>query len=111
MRLIENCPARGFDGLVFKKELWELLAYLSPSQKAKIILTTGFWRHPGDRYIRELALECGCPLAELGDLGDRDDMKALGLFAHKGVANHPGDRGMEFIAQRIFEVFPKRDSF
>ena len=105
MRLIENCPVRGFDGDTFKKELWALLDYLNPSGKAKVILTTGFWRHPGDAFIRELARERKLSLAELGELGDRDDMKALGLFLHKGVANHPGDRGMEAIAERIFECF------
>ena len=105
MRLIENCPYSDFDGSVFKKELWDLLTYLNPLSKARIILTTGFWKHPGDAAIRALALEKGLPLAELGDLGERAEMRADGLFAHKGVARHPGDLGMEAIASRIFAQF------
>jgi len=107
MRLIENCSAKAFDGEIFRKELWELLCFLNPSGKAKIVLTTGFWKHPGDADIRILARERGLPLAELGDLGADPEMKALGAFAHKGVANHPSDRGMEAIAERIFEILPK----
>ena len=106
MRIIENCPTKEFEGEIFKNELWNFLSFLNPSGKAKIVLTTGFWKHPGDRFIRELAEEKGLPLAELGDLGSDPAMKAIGLFEHSGVANHPGDLGMETIANRIFEIFP-----
>lgn len=34
-------------------------------------------------------------------------MKATGLFAHPGVANHPGDKGMAATAERILGgLFP-----
>lgn len=103
MRLVENCPMREADIDLFQKELLAFFSYLDPAGKAKIVLTTGFWRHPLDEAIRALAAEKGYPLAELSDLGDDPAMKALGLFAHAGVANHPGDRGMEHIAKRIFQ--------
>ena len=104
MRFIENCPKKDFDPVVFKKELGKFLGYLNKSGNADIIITTGFWHHPGDDAIRQYAAENGLPCIELGDLGERDDMKAIGLFEHNGVANHPGDLGMQNIASRILEV-------
>ena len=101
MRFVENCPKEGFDPAVFKAETARLLEYLNP-KNAKVVLTTGFWRHPGDEAIRTLAAEWNVPLVELGDLGELDEMKAIGLFSHKGVANHPGDTGMAAMASRIY---------
>ena len=46
-------------------------------------------------------------LVELGDLGEQDEMKAIGLFAHKGVANHPGDAGMAAMAERIYDAIKR----
>ena len=104
MRFIENCPGKDFDGEIFKKEMSDLLCYLNPSGRAKIILTTGFWRHPGDGAIALYGKENGLPVVTLGDLGDDDKMMAKGLFTHSGVAMHPGDRGMKAIAERIYKV-------
>ena len=103
MRFIENCPFDGFDSEVFKEELGKLLTFLDGRGDAKCIITTDFWRHPGDAAICEFAKEKNLPLVELGDLGEDDRMKAIGLFDHAGVANHPGDLGMKKIAERILE--------
>ena len=105
-RAVENCPYKDTEQEVFKKELWGLLNYLS-GEETEIILTTGFWHHPLDKGIIELSEEKSLPLAELGDLGEDDEMKAIGLFEHNGVANHPGDKGMKKIAERIFKVIEK----
>lgn len=103
-RLIENCPHSDFDFVRFQLELHDLLLYLNPTRRAQILLTTGFWKHPGDQAIREYALAHQLPCVELGDLGEQDNMKAIGRFEHQGVANHPGDLGMEKISERIFEA-------
>ena len=104
MRFVENCPRADFDRLVFERELKKMLDFLNSTGKANIILTTGFWKHIADDAIRAVATERGYPLVELGDLGELDELKAVGLFAHDGVAQHPGDKGMAAIADRIFGV-------
>ena len=101
VRCVENCPAKDVDAALFQKEMEALLRYLDKNGKAKIVMTTGFWRHPLDEAICAFAKEKGYPCVELGDLGEDDTMKAIGLFDHKGVANHPGDLGMKHIASRI----------
>ncbi len=101
LRIVENCDWKQHDSAVFRRKLKRFLDYLNKTGEAKIIVTTGFWKHPGDADLRAVAAERGYPLVELNDLGEMDEMKAIGLFAHEGVANHPGDKGMEEIAQRI----------
>lgn len=101
LRFIENCPGADFESEVFYREMERLADYLNADGEAKIIVTTGFWRHPGDAQLISYAKNHSLPLVGLGDLGEQDDMKAVGLFEHTGVANHPGDLGMEHIAERI----------
>ena len=101
IRFIENCPGGDFDGGVFYNSLCELIDFVNADGEAKIIVTTGFWRHPGDAQLIKYAGNNSLPLVELGDLGEKDEMKAIGLFQHSGVANHPGDAGMRHIAERI----------
>ncbi|MBE6719024.1 MAG: SGNH/GDSL hydrolase family protein [Ruminococcaceae bacterium] len=107
MRFIENVPGKDFEPIIFKDAYDKLLGFLNKSKNAKIILTTGFWKHPGDSVIIEYAKENGLPCVTLGDLGEDDSMKALGLFEHSGVANHPGDLGMKNIADRIYSELLK----
>lgn len=106
-RIMENCPSDNFDKAAFKAEALRLLKFLDIDGNAQIILTTPFWHHPGETAVEEMAEELKLPLVRLGDLGESDEMKAIGLFEHDGVANHPGDKGMEAIADRIFGILKK----
>lgn len=107
MRFVENCPYDDFDEAAFTAAYRSLLEYLDPSGKAQIIMTTGFWRHPGDAAIKKIAEEKNFPCADLGVIGDDDSMKAIGLFKHGGVAIHPCDKGMAAIADSIYKLFPE----
>lgn len=106
-RLIENCKKAEWNEENFKNELDKLLSFFSSDKEVKIVMTTGFWKHPGDETLRQYAKDHSFPIVELGDLGEQDEMKAIGLFEHNGVANHPGDKGMAAIADRIFDELKK----
>ncbi len=103
-RYIENCSHTDFEPEIFKTEYLSLLDYINSTGKAKVVFTGSFWKHPGEPIIQEIAEERNCPYVKLSDLGERDDMKAKGLFEHGGVAAHPGDKGMQTIADRIWEA-------
>ena len=85
------------------EKIENLIRYVN-QKNAPVIYTTCFWQKSNvDEAIRMAVGKTNNSLIELGDLGDRSEMKALGLFKHKGVAAHPGDKGMKFIAQRIYD--------
>ena len=63
--------------------------------------------HPARDAFFKFAGDRGYTLCDLSDLGSKDEMKAIGLFEHGGVAAHPGDLGMQTIAERICEKFDK----
>ena len=103
LRFIENVPKADFDSDTFLREFDAFADYLNNTGKAKLVITTAFWNHPGNNDIRLYAEKKGIPCVELTDLGENDEMKAIGLFEHTGVANHPGDKGMKAIADRIMD--------
>ena len=98
LRLIENVPLDGYDPDVFVQELDRLINFLNKTGKAKIIITTGFWKHPGDGDIRAYAKERGITCVELGDLGERDEMDERGIkyFPQVSLGWDPNPRYREF---------------
>ena len=106
-RFIENCRKEDFDEDVFGREYVSFINWLNMSGNADIIITTGFWKHPGDEKLIEIAHKFNYPVVVLGDLGADDAMMARGLFEHGGVSIHPGDKGMEAISERIWQELRK----
>ena len=69
---------------------------------AKLLFTDTFWPcEKKEGILAEAARHFQAPLVRLADLGAQKEMRAEGLFAHSGVAAHPGDAGMAAIAERI----------
>ncbi len=107
IRIVENVKRDYLAQHPFQPYYDRLVGFLSHGGKARVIITTSFWPHPADEAIRETAAKRNLPLVELGGLGVKDEMKAIGLFEHKGVASHPGDKGMAAIADAIWKELAK----
>ncbi len=78
----------------------------------KVVLRSPFWVNPKKAECTEkAAAEVGAVYVDAGPLGRVAENKALGLFSHKGVANHPGDLGMKRIAELVLSgFFPQAES-
>lgn len=104
VKLSANSPIDNFDETRYKESFTALVNYFNKSGKAKIVVATDFFHHPAEAALSAYCCENGLELCVLSDLGDMPEMKALGLFEHEGVANHPGDLGMKTIACRILKA-------
>ncbi len=105
LRFGENIKADRYDPVELEKSYESFIRNYLLCNNSNLIFTTCFWKNKFvDDLIRKYCSICGGNLVELGDLGDDDFMKALGLFEHSGVANHPGDIGMKMIAERIYQI-------
>ena len=103
-RLSENCPREEMEKHDFEKGFDTLCEYFSRGGKCKLLITDSFWYSPWTADgIKAAADKFGGGVIKISDLGENDDMMAIGLFEHTGVARHPGDLGMRTIADRILE--------
>lgn len=110
LALGENAP---FDGHPDAEQRWEDVlvgmgeAFRRANRDVRIVLRTPFWFSPKkNRATQSAARRLGAAIADIGARGDSPEMKALDRgFAHKGVADHPGDRGMQLMADAIFAAF------
>ena len=107
LKLCANSSLVDFDGELFKRSFEKLINFLNKSGKAKIVIATEFLKHPAEDSLISFAKEFGFPLCYLSDIADFEEYKAIGLFEHKGVAGHPGDKGMREIADRIIKTLDK----
>jgi hypothetical protein len=98
-RLGENVPVENKP--YFQEALEKFIAYICPS--GKTVFTTCFWANEViDDAIKAVAQKRGESCLNCTFAHDVK-MRAFGLFAHGGVAAHPGDYGMETIAKTIFD--------
>ena len=99
-RLGENVPKEN------RERCYEKLKVFAPfiCPNGKIVFTTCFWEAGAtDEAIRKVAKERNEICIDECFSKDERNM-ALGKFEHRGVSIHPSDKGMETIANAIFNA-------
>lgn len=77
------------------------------AKRPPVVMRSPFWRNPVKAdCTAKAAAEVGAIYVDAGNLGDADENKAIGLFEHRGVAQHPGDLGMKRLADLLLGAFP-----
>jgi hypothetical protein len=104
VRIGENTRLEMTERYDYAKGLDKFIKFFKSKATARVIITDLFWPSEVLNTATRLVAEGnGYALVHISDLGARVDMKAVGLFENGGVAAHPGDKGMEYIAERIFQ--------
>lgn len=102
LKISENVDPKDIKERNFKTHYNHLLNYLVSDNKTHVILSDGFWPSPVNSVIQEIALERKYAFVMLHDLFADSSMNARAFFTNVGVGNHPSDKGMEAIANRIW---------
>jgi len=104
LKIAENVDPDSLAERQFSQHYAKLIDYLTQGSRTDVILSEGFWPSPVNDTIHHYATQNGFNFVKLHDLYTSDPTNtAKGLFAHEGVANHPSDRGMKHIADRIWK--------
>ncbi|HOV68934.1 MAG TPA: SGNH/GDSL hydrolase family protein [Clostridia bacterium] len=108
LRIGENVDDEKAPENNFGKYYEGLIERLIEPSGARVFCVNSFWRK---KYVNDImksvADKMGLPYVDITPLGDDPANKAIGLFEHKGVADHPGDLGMKRIADAIWDAIKK----
>ena len=89
----------------FKDSLVRLLTALKQGGGPAIFVRSCFWASTAkDELLKQACAEVGGVFVDIGTLGkdEANYARSERKIAHAGVANHPGDRGMQAIANALF---------
>lgn len=103
IRIGENITAAKHIELNCKPYFAKAVDFLVSKNAKKVVITDLFWYSVYNDVLKEVCEEKHHTFCHLTDLENDERTMALGLFEHKGVASHPGDFGMQCIADRILE--------
>jgi hypothetical protein len=114
IRLGDNVDERvlGLDFTEFHKALQNVVKQVANGRFMKVIVSNGFWSSAvRDAAFQQYAVKYGYRFANLYGLDDKTNT-AFGLFANFSVADHPSDKGMQGIKDRIWkELYQDVDYF
>lgn len=102
----ENVPALKTDEAKtkFRESMTQLLALLKGSEPRALFVRSCFWADAAkDAAMKEACTAVGGIFIDIGALGknERNYARSERKIDHEGVARHPGDQGMNAIADAI----------
>lgn len=108
----ENVPALTTEPAkaAFQASLTKLLKRLKQNSEPVIVVRTCFWPDRAKDAILEQACKAvGGVLVDASALGkdEANSARSERKFSHAGVAGHPGDQGMQAIADAILQALQK----
>lgn len=108
----ENVPGLPTDEAkaVFKAKMQALFKLMNGPQKPTIIVRSSFWANPAkDQILEKTCREVGGTFLDIGSLGkvESNYARAERPYKHAGVGNHPGDMGMQAIADAVLRALQK----
>jgi lysophospholipase L1-like esterase len=111
----ENVAALNTDEAkaTFKKACAALLQEFKKQGKPTIFVRSSFWANPAkDDILQSVCEETGGIFVDNRKLGadETNYARAERKFEHAGVAAHPGDKGMQSIADAIWLAIEKQGS-
>lgn len=121
LQLGENVSDDDADGSTYENDYAELIQHIKEDAPNAQIITVGdFWADDTKDAVKKAAAEeAGVTYADLSEIQDDPNYEAgMGAMVegddgkeheivHSGVAKHPGDTGMKWIAEKIVRVIEK----
>jgi len=95
----------------FKDSVVKLLNDIRGDGKPTLIVRSSFWANAAkDEALKKACQEVGGVFLDIGALGkdEANFARSERTFENKGVANHPGDKGMQAIADAIVGAAKKQ---
>ena len=94
----------------FKSGVGKILQGLKANKSPTILVRSCFWANQAkDEILQQACRDAGGIFVDIGSLGK--DASNFGRsersFKNSGVANHPGDKGMQVIADALVKALPK----
>ena len=97
----------------FKTSFAKLLTELKTHGSPTLIVRSQFWADAAkDERMKQACLDAGGVFVDISKLGQDEANYARSeqKFEHAGVAGHPGDKGMQALADELWKTVQKRGS-
>lgn len=105
----ENASALGTDEAKtrYAKAFASLLTEIGKHGQPTILVRSCFWADGAkDQIMQQACQDAKVVWVDMSDLGgdDKNSARSERTIEHAGVAGHPGDRGMQMIADRLWKA-------